>query len=258
MTAPGTTVVTGAAKGIGGAVSERLVADGYTVVAVDVDGDALAGLCEHLGTAVIPITGDVSVWETHERAAEEAVAAGTLTGWVNNAGVDWPAAAHEATAEQIEEGVRLLQLSAMYGGAVAVRAMLPARRGSIVNVSSIQAVVSFPGYYVYAAAKAAIVMATKSIAVDYGPYGIRANVVLPGCIETPMTLATLPPGVDQAEALRMEGELAPLNRVGQASEVADVVSFALSDRGAYVTGAELVVDGGATARCRRYPPPALD
>lgn len=257
MTAPGTTVVTGAAKGIGRAVSERLVADGHTVIAVDLDVDALGSLCEHLGPAVVPITGDVALWETHERAAGEALATGKITGWVNNAGVDWPAAAHDVTAEQIEQGVRLLQLSAMYGAAVAVRSMLPARQGSIVNVSSIQAVASFPGYYVYAAAKAAIIMATKSIAVDYGPYGIRANVVLPGCIETPMTLATLPPDMDPAEALRAEGELAPLNRVGQASEVAEVVSFALSDRGAYVTGAELVVDGGAIARCHRYPPPEL-
>ena len=97
-------------------------------------------------------------------------------------------------------------------------------------------------------------MATKSIAVDYAPHGIRANAVLPGCIETPMTYSTLPPGLDRDEALRREGELAPMGRVGQPEEVAEVVAFLLSDRAAYVTGAEIVADGGAMARCFAYPP----
>ena len=109
--------------------------------------------------------------------------------------------------------------------------MLPRRAGSIVNISSIQGVAAFPRYYVYDAAKSGILMATKSIAVDYGPFGIRANAVLPGCIETPMTYTTLPPDLDRDEALRREGELAPLLRVGQPEEVADVVTFLLDRLG---------------------------
>jgi NAD(P)-dependent dehydrogenase (short-subunit alcohol dehydrogenase family) len=97
-------------------------------------------------------------------------------------------------------------------------------------------------------------MATKSIAVDYAPFGIRCNAVLPGAIETPMTYASLPPDLDRDEALRQEGELAPMRRIGQAAEIADVVAFLLSDRSSYMNGAEVTVDGGARARCFAYPP----
>jgi NAD(P)-dependent dehydrogenase (short-subunit alcohol dehydrogenase family) len=141
----------------------------------------------------------------------------------------------------------------MYGAAVAVRHMLPKRRGSIVNVASIQGVAAFPRYYVYDAAKAGVIMATKSIAVDYGPFGIRCNAVLPGTIETPMTYSTLPPELDRAEGLRREGLLAPMLRVGQPAEMAEVVHFLLSDKASFVNGAEIIADGGAMARCFAYP-----
>jgi NAD(P)-dependent dehydrogenase (short-subunit alcohol dehydrogenase family) len=141
----------------------------------------------------------------------------------------------------------------MYGAAVAVRHMLPKRRGSIVNIASIQGVAAFPRYYVYDAAKAGVIMATKSIAVDYGPFGIRCNAVLPGTIETPMTYSTLPTDLDRAEALRREGLLAPMLRVGQPAEMAEVVLFLLSDRSSFVNGAEIIADGGAMARCFAYP-----
>jgi NAD(P)-dependent dehydrogenase (short-subunit alcohol dehydrogenase family) len=95
-------------------------------------------------------------------------------------------------------------------------------------------------------------MISKGIATDYGPYGIRCNAVLPGSIDTPMTRAALDE-VDLEEALRTEGELAPLGRVGEASEIAEVVAFLLSDRASYVSGAVVPVDGGATARCFAYP-----
>ncbi len=195
-------------------------------------------------------------WDTHERAADAAQAAGELRYWVNNAGIDWVGAAHEIDAEHIERGLRVLQLGTMFGACMAVRRMLHARVGSIVNVSSIQGIVAFPRYFVYDAAKASILMVTKSIAVDYGAHGIRCNSLLPGVIETPMTYATLPPELDRDEALRREGELAPMLRVGQPEEMAEVVAFLLSDRASYVNGAEIVADGGAAARCFAYP--ALD
>jgi NAD(P)-dependent dehydrogenase (short-subunit alcohol dehydrogenase family) len=247
-------VVTGAAMGIGLAVAERLIAEDMHVVALDVNEEALEQAQSESGERYEPLVGDVGDWDAHERAADAAERAGDLRAWVNNAGVDWVGAAHEVDADHIERGLRVLQLGAMYGAAVAVRRMLSARAGSIVNVSSIQGVAAFPRYYVYDAAKAAVLMVTKSIAVDYAAHGIRCNAVLPGSIETPMTYGTLPPDLPREEALRREGQLAPMLRVGQPEEIAEVVAFLLSDRASYVTGAEIVADGGALARCYGYPP----
>ena len=172
-------VVTGAAMGIGRAIAARLIVDGVHVVALDLNGEALESAAAELGDRFEPVVGDVGDWAAHERAADAAQAAGDLAHWVNNAGIDWVGAAHEIDAEHIARGLRVLQLGPMYGTCVAVRRMLPARAGSIVNVSSIQGVAAFPRYFVYDTAKAAILMATKSIAVDYGDRSVVNAEVFP-------------------------------------------------------------------------------
>ncbi len=247
--------MTGAAVGIGRAITERLLADGIRVVGLDRDEQAVRQAADALGTGFEAVVGDVAEWNAHERAADAAERLGHLRHWVSNAGIDYPGGAHEMTADTIERGIRVLQFGVMYGCSVAVQRMLRAGRGgSIVNIASIQGTHAFPRYYVYAAAKAAVIMATKSIALDYAAAGIRANAVLPGCIETPMTYETLPPELDREEALRREGELSPMLRVGQPAEVAELVAFLLSDRASYISGTEMVVDGGATTRAYAYPP----
>ena len=252
---PDVAVVTGAAVGIGRAITERLLADGIRVVGLDRDEQAVRQAADALGTGFEAVVGDVAEWNAHERAADAAERLGHLRHWVSNAGIDYPGGAHEMTADTIERGIRVLQFGVMYGCSVAVQRMLRAGRGgSIVNIASIQGTHAFPRYYVYAAAKAAVIMATKSIALDYAAAGIRANAVLPGCIETPMTYETLPPELDREEALRREGELSPMLRVGQPAEVAELVAFLLSERASYISGTEMVVDGGATTRAYAYPP----
>jgi NAD(P)-dependent dehydrogenase (short-subunit alcohol dehydrogenase family) len=251
----GVVVVTGAAKGIGRAICERLGEEGQPVVAVDIDEAGLAEAAASLGSGYIPVAGDIALWSTHERAIEAARDAGELTGWVNNAGIDAVGAAHEVDEQSLRRALDVLQLGPMFGCTLALREMLPRRRGSIVNISSIQGVCAFPGYYAYQAAKAAVAMISKGIATDYGTFGIRCNAVLPGAVDTPMTREQLmrDVGGDLDEALRNEGELATLGRIGQASEIAEVVAFLLSDRASYVNGAAIPVDGGATARCYPYP-----
>lgn len=246
------TVVTGAAAGLGLAVARQLVAEDVRVVGVDVDEAGLARAAGEVGFEAV--VGDVSDWSTHERAADAAEALGRLTGWVNNAGIDIQGAAHEVTEEDVERGIGVLLGGAIAGTAVAVRRMLPARSGSIVNVSSVQGAAAFPRYLVYGVAKTGVGHIARSVAVDYGSYGIRCNTVLPGTMDTPMTDSVLPSDLPREEALRREGELAPLGRVAQPEEVAEVVCFLLSDRASYVTGASVLVDGGAAARCFAYPP----
>lgn len=249
--------MTGAAMGIGLAITERLLADGVVVVGVDRNGPALAGLASRLASSFVPVPGDVAEPGTHTAAADAAEAVGVLSGWVNNAGIDTLAYAHQATPEHIESGLRVLLIGPMLGCCEAVRRMLGTGGGAIVNVASIEGIASFPRHYVYGAAKAGLLSATKSVAVDYALAGIRANAVLPGCIETPMTYSTLPPELTREEGLAREAKLAPMGRVGQPEEIADIVAFLLSEKSSYITGAEVVVDGGATARCYGYPPPEL-
>jgi NAD(P)-dependent dehydrogenase (short-subunit alcohol dehydrogenase family) len=251
---PPVIVVTGAAMGIGRGIAERLVAQGDTVVGLDRDQRALDEAATALGDSFIAVAGDIAEWAAHERAADAAEQAGRLRGWVNNAGIDWVGGAHEVDEAHIREGLDVLLLGPMFGAAVAVRRMLGRGGGSIVNISSIQGTAAFPRYYVYGTAKSGLLQTTRSIAVDYGPHGIRCNAVLPGTVETPMTYDTLPPDMDREEALRREGELAPIGRVGQPSELGDVVAFLLSDRASFVTGAAIIADGGAMARCFPFPP----
>jgi NAD(P)-dependent dehydrogenase (short-subunit alcohol dehydrogenase family) len=248
----GSVVVTGAAAGLGLAVARQLIADGAKVVGVDIDAEGLARVANEIGLE--PLVGDIGDWSTHERAADAAEALAPLAGWVNNAGIDVQGAAHELDQASVDHGLRILLTGAIAGTSVAVQRMLAARAGSIVNVSSIQAIAGFPRYLVYGVAKAGVAQIARSVAVDYGPYGIRCNTVLPGTMDTPMTDSVLPEDLSREEALRREGEFATLGRVAQPEEVAKVVCFLLSPRASYVTGVSLLVDGGAGARCFAYPP----
>jgi NAD(P)-dependent dehydrogenase (short-subunit alcohol dehydrogenase family) len=257
MASKASAVVTGAAMGIGLAVAQRLAAGGYHVVCVDWNAEALERALAGLGGEASAVAGDIGDWSTHERAADAAEAAGTLRAWVNNAGIDWSARAHEVDAEHVDRGLRVLLNGPMYGTAVAVRRMLPSGGGAIVNVASIQGVAAFPGYYVYGAAKAGVAQIARNVCVDYAHHGIRCNTVLPGTVATPMTDSLLPAGVDRDEALRVEGQLAPMGRVAQPEELAASIAFLVSDEASYINGAGLTVDGGSMARCYAYEPAPL-
>ena len=257
MAGTASAVVTGAAMGIGLAVAQRLAANGYHVVCVDWNAEALERALASIGGEASAVSGDIGDWSTHERAADAAEAAGTLRAWVNNAGIDWSARAHEVDAEHVDRGLRVLLNGPMYGTAVAVRRMLATGGGAIVNVASIQGVAAFPGYYVYGVAKAGVAQIARNVCVDYAHHGIRCNTVLPGTVATPMTDSLLPPDVERDEALRVEGELAPMGRVGESAELAASIAFLVSDEASYVNGTGLIVDGGSMARCFAYEPKPL-
>lgn len=248
-------VVTGAAEGIGRAIVEELLRSSTAhVVGVDVQAERLGDLAERSGARFQPLVGDVTRWETHLEAADRAASLGPLEWWVNNAGTDVAGFAHELTPEDIDRGLRTNQLAPMYGTSVALRRMLERGRGSIVNISSIQGMAAFPGYFAYQAAKAAIIMFSKGVAMDYGPRGIRCNAVCPGTIATSMYFDGLSEDPERrARQVGLEEQLAPLGRVGTPEEVARAVAFLLSDAASFITGVALVVDGGAMTRCFAYP-----
>jgi NAD(P)-dependent dehydrogenase (short-subunit alcohol dehydrogenase family) len=250
-------VVTGAGSGIGEATARLLVEQGQRVVGVDRAAAGLERLAADLGDHFRPVQGDVADAATHERAADAAESAGRLAGWVNNAGIDVVGAAHEVGVDEITDGLRILQVSVMLGCGVAVRRMLSAGRGSIVNVSSVQGMAAFPGYFVYGPAKAAVIAVSRSVAIDYGHRGIRCNTVCPGPIETRLGMHDA--DEDRRAAMLQENRedgarLAPLGRIGLPSEVAEVIAFLLSERASYVSGAMITVDGATSARVYPYPP----
>jgi 3-oxoacyl-[acyl-carrier protein] reductase len=131
-----------------------------------------------------------------------------------------------------------------YGMQAALRVMIPQRRGCILTTSSGAGLGGVPGLSAYGAAKAGVIQLTRNLAIEYGPLGIRANVICPGPMSTPQMeawLATLGPAGERF------GRQVPLGRLGHADEIASAAVFLASDEAAYVTGAVLAVDGGVSA-----------
>lgn len=211
-------VVTGAGRGVGRAIAERLLRDGGAVVVLELDPDEVSWIADHpTGARVVAVTGSAGDVATAERAAAAAQRLGPLSGWVNNAAVFRDAALHTDPPDDIVALVSANLAPVVVGSAVAVRRFRAARTGgAIVNVSSHQAQRAVRGALPYATAKAAIEGFTRAAAVDHGPDGIRVNAVALGSITTDRYEALLD-GQDPADAARTRREMAgihPLGRVG--------------------------------------------
>jgi NAD(P)-dependent dehydrogenase (short-subunit alcohol dehydrogenase family) len=244
-------IVTGGSRGIGKAIVELFAEHGACVAFCgrdEVVGRQTAGeLEEH---------GDV-VFQPADVASEPDVATlvqtcvdrfGPPTILVNNAGVNANYDAVEMTGDEWDRFFAIDLKAAWLAAKHVLPHMKRAGRGSIVNVSSLHAVATLDGFFPYAAAKSGLVGLTRSLALDYGPHGIRVNVVAPGFVRTRLVEASIDRADDRRAAENaMVGGVA-LGRIGDPREIASVVRFLASDEASYVTGASLLVDGGLTAR----------
>jgi NAD(P)-dependent dehydrogenase (short-subunit alcohol dehydrogenase family) len=255
-------VVTGAARGIGEAVTRAAVEEGARVVVTDIDDVGGAAVAASLGTRARYLHLDVRVEDewvaTLGRVVQEE---GRLDGLVNNAGitgfVEWPER-HDPEHATLEawRGVHATNLDGVFLGCKhAIRAMRATGAGSIVNMSSRSGQVGIAGAAAYASSKAAVRNHTKTVALYCAEQGmaIRCNSIHPGVILTPMWDPVLGDGAQRERALAAVAADVPLRRMGTPTEVAALVAHLLADESGYTTGAEFVIDGGILAGAAATP-----
>ena len=232
-------IVTGAARGQGEAEARLFVAEGARVLLADVLDDQGRADADELGDAARYVHLDVSDEAAWADAVDAARDLGAVHALVNNAAILRPAAIEDTSLEDYMGVINVNQVGCFLG----MKAVMPALRdgggGAIVNISSIDGIGSKNGLISYTASKFAIRGMTKTAAMEWGQYGIRVNSVHPGGVNTvmgnPMNDPALETGPYQFQAI---------GRIGRPDEIARAVAFLASDESSYVTGTELVVDGG--------------
>lgn len=249
-----TALVTGAAGGIGRATAAMLAREGARVLLTDLDGDGAAAAARAIdaeagaGTA-FAMRHDVTReddWQAAVGRAREAL--GSLSVLVNNAGIAQLGSVEDLDLEAWRRGMSVNTDSVFLGCRCALPLMRDSQPGSIVNLSSISALIASHNFAVYNASKAAVWMLTKSVALHCARNGwdIRCNSVHPTFIRTPM-LDAMAAGRDEATVFGKLARQVPLGRLGEADEVAAAIVYLASDESRFMTGAELKLDGGISA-----------
>lgn len=229
-------VVTGAGRGIGAAIADRLERDGFRVVRLDVIApEASASRAPHVIACDISDPGAVDAVAQH--VAREYGAVSVL---VNNAGAWSFGALEDVTPEDFARTLAINVSGTFHCTRAFGRSMLANGGGSIVNIVSIAAQAANPKVGAYSASKAGVVALTQQTALEWGPRGVRANAVGPGFVPTPGTGTVY----DDQAVRDVRAAAVPLRRLGEPDDVANVVSFLASDQAGYVNGQVIYVDGG--------------
>ena len=240
-------LISGGGSGIGHAICLRLAAEGANIILIDKDlkgGQAVEQELKLQNTKVLFVQADITSEADVEKVHKEATLFfGTIDVLVNNAGAAFAENYAMTTLENWNQDIAL-NLTGHY---MLTRLFLPDMeaqgKGAITNISSVNGAQSF-GNPAYSAAKAGVISFTQTLAIEYGPKGIRANVVLPGTIETPVWQTRKD---SRPEVFELVKGWYPVGRVGRPEDIAAAVAFLSADEASFVNGASLNVDGGLTA-----------
>ena len=238
-------LVTGAAAGIGRACARLFLAEGAQVALVDRDAARLDSARETLAPAerafLLPfdVSDTSAVWKG---VAEAERLMGGIDGIINNAGIDLHRPMADVTVSDWHEVMAVNLIGAMEVCRAALDPLTASGRGAIVNVASAAGLRPIPGRVAYCASKAALIMATKALALELAEHGIRANAVCPGAVDTDLFRASLGEDLTVDEVRLRYAQ----RRIGVAEEVAGAIAFLLSDEASFITGSALAVDGGRT------------
>lgn len=235
-------LVTGSAQGIGLACAEAIAELGAQIVLSDINADGVVEAAEKMGNNTLAVTCDVSEPDQIEAMFERAEKdVGPVSILVNSAGIAMPGDFLETSLEDFQKVIDVNLVGTFCALQRAARTMVKeGLKGSIVNMSSINAQVAIPAIASYCASKGGVMQLTKSSALALAPHGIRVNAVGPGSIDTAMMA-----GVNaNPEAMKTALSRTPLQRIGEPKEIGDVVAFLASDKASYITGETIYVDGG--------------
>jgi NAD(P)-dependent dehydrogenase (short-subunit alcohol dehydrogenase family) len=242
-------IVTGAGSGIGRATALRLAEEGALVTCVDRNAESVHDTVAAIDGPAVAVEADVSDDAQVRSYTDETVERwGRLDVAFNNAGVNLPTVFHEAPDDLIDRTIAVNLKGVIYGCRAAIPHMLAHGGGSIINTGSVNSLVSEPFLSIYAATKGAILMLSRSIALDYAKRGIRCNCLCPGWVDTPVNHAhaEMLGGLEQVYATI--DSFQPIGRPGEPREIANVVLFLASDESSFMTGSAVVADGAMTAQ----------
>jgi NAD(P)-dependent dehydrogenase (short-subunit alcohol dehydrogenase family) len=245
-------IVTGAGSGIGKATAIRLAEEGGKVLCVDLNLESAQATTQEIlemNGLALAFKADVGDVEQANAFVARAVETwGRIDVLVNNAGVNLPGVFHEVSDATINKTLDVNVKGPMYASRAAIPHMLEQGSGSIVNISSVNGLVSEPFLAVYSASKGAVVMLTRGIALDYASRGIRCNCICPGWVDTPINdaHAEMLGGLEKVYASMAQFQ--PIGRPGEPREIAHLALFLASDEASFITGSVISADGGMTAQ----------